>query len=207
MKFKISLLLLTGLVFSPLTMVNNSNNTNVVNSFIKEKVQNSIVVEDANKGIVSVTELSDLLTAINDESVKEIIIDQTITVSDQIIDGRGKTLRSRYVGVDEYGNSNSTNLMESIVLLDYTDSLNTKLSNFKIMTGNPLYVFGEIDAYSQSGAIRASNAYVQLDNIEFSNSFRGIYGNKSSLNIKNCNFYRNLGGGRSSYINYEWLLY
>ena len=102
--------------------------------------------------------------------------------------------------MDEYGNSNTDNLMDSIVLLECTTSLNTKLSNFKIMTGNPLNDYGGINSTSKSGAILVWNSYVQLDNIEFSNSFRGIYANSSSLNISNCNFYRNLGGAGAAIL-------
>ncbi len=127
-----------------------------------------------------VSTLEELQTALNNDSLTEVIVSSAITLPNgTVLDGNGKTLRVEKPYVKEDGKLEESPSAGNIFNIE--SSSEVVIKNMTIMGGQK----------SGSGAI-SSNGYLTLENVNVVRSHRGLddYGGVSIL--KNCNFSLNV---------------
>ena len=139
--------------------------------------------------IKSVSNLTDLMDALADDTVAEVVVTEAIELSDgTVLDGKGKTVRIEKPNITEMGTLASGG--SNCRVFNIVRSANVKISNMTIIGGSS----------SNMGAVYVnSSAKLTMEHVTVTRSYRGVWiDNNATVIMKDCNIVRNIalyGGG------------
>jgi hypothetical protein len=152
---------------------------------------------DAASNVQEVESYDQLLSAINDDNIEEIVIKSTIILSNNtILDGKNKIFRAETTGVNEQGIVQTGS--EITLFNNSTSSYNVTLKNMRIYGGS-------------TTAIK-NKGFMTLENISISRSGKantaagGILNEAGKLIMKNCSVVRNVAKNGGGIVNAGGLL-
>jgi hypothetical protein len=129
---------------------------------------------------VSVNNLEQLQTALNTESVREVIVTTGITLPDgTVLDGLGKTVRVEKPYVREDGTLETSATPSRVFSIE--SGSHVSISNMTVMGGEK----------SGTAAISLIHGYLTMENVNVVRSNRGLDSNGTAI-LKNCNFSLNV---------------
>ena len=154
----------------------------------------SVIKADATSTVEEVSNYSQMVSAINDDNIEEVVITNAISLSnDAEIDGKNKIFRAKVTGVNEQGIVQSG----SNITLFKNSSYKVTLKNMKILGG--------------SNTAITNDGFMTLENVSISRSggadiTAGAVRNNGTLIMKNCSVVRNVAKNGGGIVNAGGLL-